>query len=90
MPLNDRDAGLEWPIGQLAGTDQAVFRHFRSAAVSSFHTPITEVALAKVRGERIPTTPSRNERRALTASAMDDVLAAALEYRGSHFYDPED
>lgn len=54
------------------------------------HAPITEVALAKVRGERIPSSPSRHERRALTASAMDDVLAAALEYRGSHFDDPED
>ncbi|WP_152348985.1 hypothetical protein [Brevibacterium sp. CFH 10365] len=54
------------------------------------HAPITEVALAKVRGERIPSPPPRHERRALTASAMDDILAAALGYRGSHSDDPED
>jgi hypothetical protein len=45
------------------------------------HAPITEVALAKVRGARIPPSPSHQERRALTASAMDDVLTSALGYR---------
>jgi hypothetical protein len=54
------------------------------------HAPITEVALAEVRGARIPSSPSRQERRALTASAMDDVLTDALGYRGSHPDDCED
>ncbi|WP_209324397.1 hypothetical protein [Brevibacterium renqingii] len=54
------------------------------------HAPITEVALAKIRGERIASPPSRQERRELTASAMGDVLAATVGYRGSHSDDPED
>lgn len=54
------------------------------------HAPIAEVALAEVRGTRIPSSPSRQERRALTAAAMDDVLTDALGYRGSHPNDCED
>lgn len=54
------------------------------------HAPITEVALAKLRGARIPFPPPRQERRELTAAAMDDVLTAALGYRGSHSDDPEE
>src|SRR5699024_12814387 len=54
------------------------------------HAPIAEVALAEVRGARIPSSPSRQERSALTAAAMDDVLTDALGYRGSHPDDCED
>ncbi|WGP06101.1 hypothetical protein QFE97_18590 [Bacillus subtilis] len=42
------------------------------------HAPITEVALAKVRGARIPSAPSRAQWRALTASAMEDMIEDAL------------
>lgn len=41
------------------------------------HSPITEVALAKVRGARIPSAPPRRLWRELTASAMDDILMDA-------------
>ncbi len=42
------------------------------------HAPITEVALAKVHGARIPSAPSRAQWRALTASAMEDMITASL------------
>ncbi|SDR92569.1 hypothetical protein SAMN04489752_0599 [Brevibacterium siliguriense] len=42
------------------------------------HAPITEVALAKVRGARIPSAPSRQQWRGLTASAMEDIIEDAL------------
>lgn len=43
------------------------------------HAPITEVALAELRGVRISTAPPRPLWRGLTASAMDDIITAALD-----------
>ncbi len=42
------------------------------------HAPITEVALAKVRGARIPPVPPRRQLRELAASAMEDIIAEAV------------
>jgi hypothetical protein len=62
--------------GEIVGKEEAGRR-----ALTAFpqHAPITEVALAKVRGARIPSAPSRRQWRGLTASAMDDIIAAALD-----------
>ncbi|UZD62240.1 nucleotidyltransferase domain-containing protein [Brevibacterium sp. JSBI002] len=62
--------------GEIIGKEEAGFH-----ALTAFpqHAPITEVALAKVRGARIPSAPSRRQWRALTASAMDDIITAALD-----------
>ncbi|WP_172173306.1 nucleotidyltransferase domain-containing protein [Brevibacterium sp. CT2-23B] len=61
--------------GEIIGKE-AAGRH----ALDAFpqHAPITEVALAKVRGARIPSAPSRAQWRALTASAMEDMITASL------------
>lgn len=61
--------------GEIIGKEEAA-RH----ALDAFpqHAPITEVALAKVRGARIPSAPSRAQWRGLTASAMEDMITASL------------
>lgn len=61
--------------GEIIGKEEAGRR-----ALDTFpqHSPITEVALAQVRGARIPATPRREEWRGLTASAMEDIIAEAL------------
>lgn len=61
--------------GEIIGKDEAG-RHVLNAFPQ--HAPITEVALAKVRGARIPSAPSRAQWRALTASAMEDMITASL------------
>ncbi len=61
--------------GKIIGKDEAG-RHVLNAFPQ--HAPITEVALAKVRGARIPSAPSREQWRALTASAMEDMITASL------------
>ena len=62
--------------GEIVGKEEAG-RH----ALNAFpqHAPITEVALAKLRGARIPSAPSRQQWRELTASAMEDIIAVALD-----------
>ncbi|MGO3064897.1 MAG: nucleotidyltransferase domain-containing protein [Brevibacterium linens] len=62
--------------GEIIGKEEAGFH-----ALTAFpqHAPITEVALAKVRGARIPSAPSRRQWRGLTASAMDDMITASLD-----------
>lgn len=61
--------------GEIIGKEDAA-RH----ALDAFpqHAPITEVSLAKVRGARIPSAPSRAQWRGLTASAMEDMITASL------------
>lgn len=61
--------------GDIIGKEEAGRR-----ALDAFprHSPITEVVLAEVRGARIPSAPPRRQWRGLTASAMEDILAAAL------------
>lgn len=61
--------------GEIIGKDEAG-RHVLNAFPQ--HAPITEVALAKVRGARIPSAPSREQWRGLTASAMEDMITASL------------
>lgn len=61
--------------GEIIGKDEAG-RHVLNAFPQ--HAPITEVALAKVRGARIPSAPSREQWRGLTASAMEDMIEDAL------------
>jgi hypothetical protein len=58
--------------GEIIGKEEAGRR-----AMDTFpqHSPITEVALAKIRGARIPSAPSRTQWRGLTASAMEDIIA---------------
>ena len=61
--------------GEIIGKEDAA-RH----ALDAFpqNAPITEVALAKVRGARIPSAPSPAQWRGLTASAMEDMITASL------------
>ncbi|SMX87748.1 hypothetical protein BI49514_02071 [Brevibacterium iodinum ATCC 49514] len=61
--------------GEIIGKEEAA-RHTLDAFPQ--HAPITEVALAKVRGARIPSAPSRAQWRALTASEMEDMITASL------------
>ncbi|SMX70800.1 hypothetical protein [Brevibacterium linens] len=60
--------------GEIIGKEEAGFH-----ALTAFpdHTPITEVALAKIRGARIPSAQPRRQWRSLTASAMEDIIEDA-------------
>lgn len=66
--------------GEIISKEQAGRR-----ALDTFpqHSPITEVALAKIRGARIPSAPPRRQWRELTASAIEDIIAEALRTAGA-------
>lgn len=61
--------------GEIIGKEEAGRR-----ALDTFpqHSPITELALAKVRGARIPSAPPHRQWRELTASAMEDLITETL------------
>jgi hypothetical protein len=61
--------------GEIVGKEEAGRR-----VLDTFpqHSPIAEVALAEVRGARIPSAPSRQQWRELTASVMEDIITEAL------------
>lgn len=63
--------------GEIIGKAEAG-RHVLTAFPK--HAPITEVALAKVRGARIPSAPPRRQWRELAASAMEDIIAEAVRH----------
>ncbi len=55
-----------------------LIRRLRALDTFPQHSPITELALAKVRGARIPSAPPHRQWRELTASAMEDIITETL------------